>query len=108
MFATLYTHPFIANVGADTATSFLDTPAGKILGGLFSILGLALILVAIFKASASVLNGKVGAAAKIGISVVAFVAILFNPLLLIDLIAWFGELFASLLSSLRDTTDGLS
>ena len=108
MLATLYTHPLIASIGSETATNFLDTDAGKIVGGLFSIIGLALILVAIFKASASVLSGKVGAAAKIGVSVAAFVAILFNPLLLIDLIAWFGSVFQSLIDSLKETTDGLS
>jgi hypothetical protein len=90
---------------ADCATgvaAFFNTGAGKMLKGFLGVIGLLVVIVALFKVVGRVGQGKIGEAFKIGLGAAVLASILIQPTLVQSLLSAFGSVADSVISSFSE------
>jgi|LauGreDrversion4_1035100.scaffolds.fasta_scaffold04736_3 hypothetical protein len=90
---------------ATGVTAFFSTGAGKMLKGFLGVIGLLVVLVALFKVVGRVGQGKIGEAFKIGLGAAALASVLIQPTLVQSLLAAFGSIADTVITSFSDVAD---
>ena len=87
---------------ATGVTAFFNTGAGKMLKGFLGVIGVLVVLVALFKVVGKVAKGEIGPAFKIGLGAAALASVLIQPTLVQSLLAAFGSIADTVISSFSD------
>lgn len=91
---------FAQSAGSDAANHFwANTTAGRVLGGLLAVVGVFVVIAAIFMAVKNLTSGKMGAMIKTLIGGAIAAAFLFNPQLINVIVELMGTLINTILGN---------
>lgn len=103
----LAVEPVLAQTRMTSWRTFAQGPTGKWLIRLVAILGLIIVIAGMLRAGEAMLRGQVGQALRLGFALLFFGALLFDPMLIVRIFEFLGDLVGQIFRNAGQAADGV-